>query len=111
MQRFKKYVGREVSLANVKDSARLSAFGMTCRYLPDPPEDYDEFEFVSDFGGGKENLGFMVTIELMKIKKLLFGMISPEDPDAVRPLTEVEMEELLNSRGDQLVSFVEYITA
>ncbi len=24
MQRFKKYVGREVSLANVKDSARLS---------------------------------------------------------------------------------------
>lgn len=85
-------------------------FRETCRYLPDPPEDYDEFEFVTDFGGGKQNLGFMVTIELMKIKKLLFGMISAEDPDAVRPLTEVEMEELLNARGDELVRFVEYIT-
>lgn len=111
MQRFKKYVGREVSLPNIKDSARLETYGMTCRYLPDPPEDYDEFEFVTDFAGGKQNLGFMITIELMKIKKLLFGMISPEDPDVVRPLTESEMEELLNSRGDQLVSFVEYITA
>jgi hypothetical protein len=55
MQRFKKYVGREVSLANVKDSAGLNAFGMTCRYLPDPPEDYDEFEFVTEVCGVRIN--------------------------------------------------------
>ena len=110
MQRFKKYIGKGVSLPNIKDPARLESFGMTCRYLPDPPEDYDEFEFVTDFAGGKQNLGFMVTIELMKIKKLLFGIISPEDPDVVRPLSEPEIEELLTTRGDQLVSFVEYIT-
>jgi hypothetical protein len=108
MQRFKKYVGEKISLAKIKDTAGIGSFGMTCRYLPDPPEDFDEFEFVTDFGGTK-NLGLMVTIELMRIKKLFFGMISAEDPDVIRPLSESELEQLLKERGDQLEAFFEYI--
>jgi hypothetical protein len=108
MQRFKKYVGEKISLAKIKDAAGIGSFGMTCRYLPDPPEDFDEFEFVTDFGG-KNNLGLMVTIELMRIKRLFFGMISPEDPDVIRALNESELEQLLKERGAQLEGFFHYI--
>ncbi len=110
MERFKKYIDKKISLENIKDSRQVGSFGLRCRYLPDPPEDFDEFEFVTDFGG-KENLGLMVTIELMRIKKVFFGMISSEDPDVIRPLTESELGNFFEERGDQMVSFFDYITA
>ncbi len=97
MQRFKQYMGKSVNVNNIKDADQLASFGMICRYLPDPPEDFDEFEFVSDYHG-KDNLGVMVTVEMEKIKRMFFGMISPDDPDVVRALTETELKELLDEK-------------
>jgi hypothetical protein len=109
MQRFKQYVDQRIHLNNIKDANRLASFGMICRYLPDPPEDFDEFEFVSDYRG-QENLGLMVTVEKEKIKRIFFGMISPDNPDVVRPLTTNELKELLDEKGAKFLRFFDYIT-
>lgn len=52
MLRFKKYINKDLRLENVKNSNQLQTFGITCGHLPDPPEDFDEFEFTTDFGRG-----------------------------------------------------------
>ncbi|HIC91503.1 MAG TPA: hypothetical protein EYP21_05495 [Syntrophaceae bacterium] len=109
MERFRKYIDRTVNIENVKNSNRLDAFEVTCRYLPDPPEDFDEFEFATDFKGSRD-LGIMVTVELGKVKKILFGLIDPKNPDIIRPLSESQIAELLAQRGNQLVRFFDYIT-
>lgn len=80
MELLRKYVGKTVNLENIRDADKLKTLGFVCRHLPDPPEDFDEFEFVTDLGELK-NLGLMVTIELMKIKRVFFGLISPDNPD------------------------------
>jgi len=109
MERLKKYIGVAVNLDNIKDAERLKDFGFTCRYLPDPPEDFDEFEFVADLGGLK-NLGFMVTVQLMKISKMFFGLISPDNPDMVTGLTEDQVKAIFDQSGDTLFRFLDYIT-
>jgi hypothetical protein len=109
MQRFKQYVDKRIHLNNIKDANRLASFGIICRYLPDPPEDFDEFEFVSDYRG-QENLGLMVAVELEKIKRIFFGMISLDNPDVVRPLNTAELKELLDEKGPNFLRFFEYIT-
>ena len=109
MERLKKYIGVAVNLDNIKDAERLKDFGFACRYLPDPPEDFDEFEFVADFGELK-NLGFMVTVQLMKISKMFFGLISPDDPDVVTGLTEDQVKTIFDRSGDKLFRFLDHIT-
>jgi len=109
MERLKKYIGVAVNLDNIKDAERLKDFGFTCRYLPDPPEDFDEFEFVADLGGLK-NLGFMVTVQLMKISKMFFGLISPDNPDMVTGLTEDQVKDIFDQSGDTLFRFLDHIT-
>ncbi|MBW2107064.1 MAG: hypothetical protein JRI36_00145 [Deltaproteobacteria bacterium] len=109
MEELKKYIGRTVELDNVKDSARLKELGFTCRYLPDPPEDFDEFEFVADLGGFK-NLGLMVTVESMTVKKIFFGLLSPDDPDVVTGLTEEQVQKVFADDADALAQFFEFIT-
>ena len=109
MQRFKQYVGKRIHLSNIKDADRLASFGVICRYLPDPPEEFDEFEFIIDYHR-EEKLGLMVTVEMEKIKRIFFGMISSDNPDVVRPLTEDELKELLGQKGAKFLEFFEYIT-
>lgn len=109
MERLKKYIGVAVNLDNIKDAERLKDFGFTCRYLPDPPEDFDEFEFVTDFEGTND-LGLMVTVESNSIKRIFFGLISPDDPDVVSALTEDQLTNLLGRRNDTLIGFFDYIT-
>ena len=109
MERFKQYVDKLINLNNIKNAGQLASFGMICRYLPDPPEDFDEFEFVSDYRGEK-NLGLMVAVEMEKIKRIFFGMISPDNPDVVRSLTEDELKKLLNEKGANFLRFFAYLT-
>jgi hypothetical protein len=109
MERFKRYIGSTISLENIKDMDGLMAFGVTCRHLPDPPEDFDEFEFGADLGGLK-NLGLMVTIESMTIKRIFFGLISPDNPDIVTGLTEAQVHDIFEQSGDTLIRFLDYIT-
>jgi hypothetical protein len=109
MERFRRYIGSTINLANIKDAEGLASCGVTCRYLPDPPEDFDEFEFVSDFEGTK-NLGLMVTVESMMIRRIFFGFISAEDPDVVSGLTDGQLTRLLDQQGDTFIRFFDFIT-
>ena len=109
MERLKKYIGSPISLENIKDEEKVKAFGFTCRYLPDPPEDFDEFEFVTDFERTND-LGLMVTVESMTIKRIFFGLISPDDPDVVSALSEAQLTNLLDQRSDTLFRFFDHIT-
>jgi hypothetical protein len=110
MDALRKYVGLTVNLENIKDTDRLKELGFVCRYLPDPPEDFDEFEFVTA-AGGIENLGLMVTVETMKIKRIFFGIISPDNPDVVTGLSEAEVKRIFEQSGNSLMLFFDYITA
>ncbi len=108
MEQFQKYMDKNINLDNVKNSEQLEKFGISCEYLPDPPEDFDEFEFVTDFKGKNVSIG--ITIELGKIKKIMFGLIDPEKPDVIKAFNESEMEEFLRQKGDKLIQFFDYIT-
>jgi len=110
MERLKKYIGVAVNLDNIKDAERLKDLGFACRYLPDPPEDFDEFEFVTD-AGGIENLALMVTVEGMEIKRLFFGLISTDNPDVVTGLSDAQVKQIFDQSSDSLLQFFDYITA
>ena len=109
MERFRKYIGSQINLENIKKAKNLKALGFTCRYLPDPPEDFDEFEFVTDFEASND-LGLMVTVESDSVKRMFFAFISPDDPDIVSALTEDQLKNLLDQRSDTLIRFFDYIT-
>lgn len=109
MDVLRKYVGRAVHLENIKNTNRLKELGFVCRYLPDPPEDFDEFEFAADLGGMK-NLGLMVTVEAMKIKRIFFGIISPDNPDVITGLSETQVAHVFEHSGNNLLQFFDHIT-
>ncbi|MEW6327803.1 MAG: hypothetical protein AB1487_09485 [Thermodesulfobacteriota bacterium] len=109
MERFRSYIGKTVVLERVKEAVAQNAYELAGRYLPDPPEDFDEFEFVTDWDG-ENKLALMVTVEMMKIKRIFFGILSPQNPDVVRGLSGTELKELLEKKGDAFISFFDYIT-
>lgn len=108
MERFRKYVGKTLNLNNVKDEGVLSACKITSRYIPDPPEDFDEFEFATDFAG--QTVVLLVTVEKGAVKRLLLSLADEDDPDVTRPLSEAQLQEFLNQKGGQLTVFFDHIT-
>ncbi len=109
MKRFSVYMDRVVNHSRVRESEKLKGFHITCRYMPDPPEDFDEYEFGIDFRG-EQDRAVAVTIEKGEIKRILLGATVPGNPDMLAPLSDTEIEELLETRGDDLVKFFEFIT-
>ena len=109
MEQLKPYVGKEIDLANIKNSERLKDFGFVCRYLPDPPEDFDEFEFVTEIGELR-NLGLIVTVQSMRIAKVFFGLIDPDNPDMIKGLTEEQLASLFATAESNILGFFDYIT-
>jgi hypothetical protein len=108
MQRFRKYIDKDLNTENVKNLGHLNAFGITGKHLPDPPEEFDEFEFSTDFSGQDIQIG--VAVQMGKIKRIMLSLADKEDPDMVKGLTESQLKELLAEKGDQLIKFFEYIT-
>ena len=109
MKRFRKYIDKSLNMDNVKNADRLSVFGITCASLPDPPEEFDEFEFNTDFSE-EMNVVIGVAVEMGNIKRVLFGLSDKKDPDSFAGLSESQLEEFLARKGDHLVEFLEYIT-
>ncbi len=109
MEQFRRYMDRELNLENVRDQDRLRAFGVSCTYFSDPPEDFDELEFRTGFEGAGEAV-ITVAIELGKIKRIMFGLADEKDPEAVRSMTESQLENFLAEKGGRLAGFFEYIT-
>ena len=109
MVRFRKYIDRELKSENVKDARELDAYGVTCTYLPDPIEDFDELEFRTEYNG-KNNIVITITLELGKIKRAMFSVADEVNPDIVRALTESQLEGFLSNKGEKLLGFFDYIT-
>lgn len=109
MKRFQQYLDRKVIIDKLKDETELAAIGVVVRYLPDPPEDFDEIELALDFEG-KSDVGLMITLVEGRIKKLLIGKFHEEDEDILLPLAEESIAHLLNLRGEQLLELFENVT-
>jgi len=109
LERFRKYMGKEIDLENVKNADRLNAFGVSCTYLPDPPEEFDEFEFRTGFNG-EHNIVLTVAVEMGKIKRVMFSAADEEDPDVLRSLPQARLDGLLAKKGELLDEFFQYIT-
>lgn len=108
MERFRKYMGKEIDLENVKNADRLNAFGVSCTYLPDPSEEFDEFEFRTGFNG-EHNIILTVAVEMGKIKRVMFSAADEEDPDVLRSLPQARLDGLLAKKGELLDEFFQYI--
>jgi len=108
MQRFKKYIGKDLILKNVKDSDALLSSGFICNNLPDSMGDFEELEFSSDLRG--QPLLMCVAVLTEKVKRIMFVVCNREDPDDVRPLSQDELKDFLDQKGDQLVNFFDGIT-
>ncbi len=109
MVRFRKYFDRPLNVKNAKNSDQLHAFGVTCRYLPEPLEDFEELEFTTKFDNHYVLIG--IVVQSGKItRRIQFTLLDPENPDAVKALTESQLRDLLVQKGDQLVKFFDYIT-
>lgn len=109
MEPLRDYVGKKIDLNHVKDEKRLRDFGFTCRYLPDPPEDFDEFEFGTRIGE-LDNLGLMITVQSMKIVKMFFASIDPDNPDLVKGLSEAQLTYIFEQAQDEITGFLNFIT-
>ncbi len=109
MERFRKYIDRELKIGNVKNAELLEFHGVICTYLPDPIEEFDELEFRTSFQA-ENDLVVTIAVEMGKIKRVMFSAAKEEDPDDTRSLTEPEMVHILSARGEHLASFLELIT-
>ncbi len=110
MEQLRKFIDRDINLENIKNSGQLKDFGITCTYLPDPPEDFDEFEFRTGLDS-LDNIAVIITVEMGKIKKVMFGLADRENPDVIRSLPESQLHGLLAEKGGRLAGFFEYISA
>lgn len=110
MERFQKYVDAKLNIENVKNSARLESLGIRCTYLPEPVEDFDEFEFAVDCDG-KENIILSFAVENGKIKRLMIVQAAENDPDTVKALSLAQLESFLAEKGEKLLKFFDFITS
>ncbi|MEW6163342.1 MAG: hypothetical protein AB1606_08555, partial [Nitrospirota bacterium] len=67
MKRFRKYFDKTLNIKNIKNSNQLSAFGGTSKSLPEPLDDFDEVEFITDFGD--QNVLISIVVVLNEIKR------------------------------------------
>lgn len=108
MERFREFMGKQISPENVKDAAGLSARGITCTYLADPLEEFDEVEFRTGFEGNE--IVITAAVEAGKIKRVMFSEADGDDPDLIRSLPAPRLEKLLSEKGDALTGFFRLIT-
>jgi len=108
MQRFKKYIGRDLVIEHLKTSEHLKTCGFTCSYAPDSFGDFEEMEFSCDLNDKKIIL--CVAVLEGKIKRIMFVQTPLDNPDAVSPLTEFQLKDLLDKKYGPLSSFFDFIT-
>ena len=71
-------------------------------------EDFEELEFKSDFNG--EPLLMCIAILKGKIKRIMFIQFDSENHDIPKPLTELQLKNFLDLKGQRLISFFDQIT-
>jgi hypothetical protein len=106
--RFKKFLEKHINFEHVKNSDKLLNFEITSKYVPDASDEFEEFEFATNYSERTISIG--VAILKGKIKRIMLGFANPEDPDNVTALSKEQLEDFLNQNGEKLVQFFEYIT-
>ena len=108
MVRFKKFLEKDINMGNVRNSDYLLTLGIATNYVPDTPDEFEEFEFATHYS--KKTISIGVAILTGKIKRIMIGLTNPDDPDNLVALSKEELEDFLNQKGEKLVQFLEYIT-
>lgn len=108
MQRFKRFIGKQVISENLKDLEKLNTFGIICKNLPDSLDEFEEIEL--SVASADDGILLCIAVLEGKVKRIMFVQIDKDDPDACRPLKEEQLIRLLEEYGERLVSYFEYIT-
>ncbi|MBE0425924.1 MAG: hypothetical protein IBX72_04655 [Nitrospirae bacterium] len=108
MQRFKRFIGKQVISENLKDPERLITYGIGCKKLPESLDEFDEIEL--SVGSVDNEILLAVLVLEGKIKRIMFVKVNKSDPDASSPLTEEQLTRLLDEYGDRFINFFEYVT-
>lgn len=108
MKRFRKYFDETLNAVNAKNADQLCVFGVSCKSISDPLEDFDEVEFITGFAD--QEVLISIVIQLGKIKRIQFTLVDTENPDAVKGLSDSQIKDLLVQKGDKLIGFFDYIT-
>jgi hypothetical protein len=108
MQRFKRFIGKQVISENLKNLEKLSTFGVICKNLPESLDEFEEIEL--SVTSADDGILLCVAVLEGKVKRIMFVQIGKDDPDACRPLTEEQLLKLLDEHGKRLVNFFEYMT-
>jgi len=108
MQRFKKYIGKDLVVEQVQTSEYLKKAGFVCSVMPESFGDFEEMEFSCDFD--EKKIIMCVAVLEGKIKRIMFVKTPLDDPEAVSPLSESELTELLDNNYDPLRGFFDGIT-
>jgi len=109
VKRFRQFLGKKLDIQRATNEPELSRWNIKVRYAPEVPEDFDEYEFGIDYKN-EQDVGFLVAIERGKIARLLFGWTVPENPDMLRPMSDNELEGLLDAKGRDLIEFFHFVT-
>ncbi len=108
MQRFKRFIGKQVISQNLKKLEKLSTFGVICKNLPESLDEFDEIEL--SVGSAEDEVLLAVAVLEGKIKRIMFVKVDKANPDTCRPLTEEQLIKLLEEYGERLISYFEYVT-
>ena len=96
MVRFKKFLEKDIELGNIRNSDHILTFGIATKYVTDTPDEFEEFEFATDYGERAISIG--VAILAGKIKRIMIGFTDPEDHDNLIALSKEQLEDFLNQK-------------
>lgn len=108
MEKLRRYMEKTISAARAADRAYLGSLGINCTYCPEVPEEFDEFEFRTTFGG--TNIVITVAVEKGQIKRILFSKEDPADPENIKSLSSEELKEFLSREESKLLRFFDHLT-
>ncbi len=110
MKRLRNYLDKRLNTERVSDTEKLAQWGISVRYAPEVPEDFDEFEFGLDYQG-RQDVAFVTTIEKGEIKRMMFGKPDRENPDILRPMDDATIADLMEKKGKDIQTFFDFITS
>ncbi len=110
MKRLRQYLDKPLNVEKATDRDRISRWGISVRYAPDPPEDFDEFEFGLDYQG-HQDVAFVTTIEKGEIKRMMFGRPDRDNPEILRPMGDDVLADLMEKKVDDILAFFDFFTS
>jgi hypothetical protein len=108
MQRFKRFIGKQVISENLTNLENLGTFGVICKNFPESLDEFEELEL--SVTPADDGILLCVAVLEGKIIRIMFVQIDKADPDTCRPLTEEQLIKLLEEYGERLISYFEYVT-